>query len=460
MKSLARILFPMMMMVTENILAKDHITTLKNYIKTTYGHELMISDAQIRQLSWVMDNPQATPEMDHYKIKGIHKEVPRALSRLYNLQRLRSGTKEDFEKFIAPQKDIKDLNEEKAEKPEALSFESFRQLSAAIRPMDDYHYEGLAAAAIISAVTLSPTAIQKARLIPDLKIPTGSVTFLAATAPEAGKIYPLARALNKRFNTGNHLFEVAFMPDSHLRHMMYNEGSLAMYKHIDRGLANGSVSRDELRFWYYHWVINIAGFRGHLAPKGSLYLTQNTYNAMTAVKTVLDQIGSGEKAFNPIRAYLAKRTEWLQLEKHTRNTNEQLALASLAASLRLFSPEQGKQLYQAFRQLSPADQKRWGAYSQYQFTNTRTPAPTYAPALFANAVVEAGLADTVVKALPLFLDVIDEEQKMRKNGHLSLQVPVSFRKLSQQQQVDRLLHQPLKGIVTIDPVTGIASITK
>ena len=180
----------------------------------------------------------------HGKIKGIHKEVPRALSRLYNLQRLRSGTKEDFEKFIAPQKDIKALKEEKAEKTEALSFESFRQLSAAIHSMDDYHYEGLAAAAIISAVTLSPEAIQKARLIPDLKIPTDSVKFLAATAPEAGKIYPLAQAFNKRFNTGNHLFEVAFMPDSHLRHMMYNEGSLAMYEHIDRGLANGSVSRD------------------------------------------------------------------------------------------------------------------------------------------------------------------------------------------------------------------------
>ena len=67
MKSLARILFPMMMMVTENILANDNITTLKNYIKATYGHELVISDAQINQLSWVMDNPQATPEMDHYK---------------------------------------------------------------------------------------------------------------------------------------------------------------------------------------------------------------------------------------------------------------------------------------------------------------------------------------------------------------------------------------------------------
>ena len=181
---------------------------------------------------------------------------------------------------------------------------------------------------------------------------------------------------------------------------------------------------------------------------------------MTAVKTVLDQLGTDKKAFNPIRAYLAKRAEWLQLEKHTRSIDEQLALASLAASLRLFSPEQGKQLYRAFRQLTPADQKRWVAYSQYQFINTQTPAPTYAPALFANAVIEAGLADTVVKALPLFLDVIDKEQTMRKNGQLSLRVPVSFRELSQQKQVDRLLHQPLKGIVSIDRVTGIASITR
>ncbi|MET4710001.1 hypothetical protein [Endozoicomonas lisbonensis] len=402
MKTLARILFPMMMLAAESSLANANITTLRDYIKATYGQELVISDAQINQLSWVMDNPLATPEMDFYTVKGIHREVPRALSRLYNLQRLRSGTNEDFEKFIAPQKDAKALKVEKAEKVEILSADSFRQLSADIRALKDYQYEGLAAAAIISAVTLSPEAIKKARLIPNLKLPTDSVKFLAATAPEAGKIYPLAQALNKRFKTGNHLFEVAFMPDSHLRHMMYNEGSLAMYEHIDQGLANGSVSRDDLRFWYYHWVINIAGFRGHIAPKGSLYLTQDTYNAMTAVKSVLDQLGTRKKDFNPMRAYLAKRADWLQLDKLTQNTDEQQALASIAASLRLFSPEQGKQLYQAFRQLTPADQKRWLAYSQFQFTNTRTPAPTYAPALFANAVVEAGLTDTVVKVLPLF----------------------------------------------------------
>ena len=460
MKTLARILFPMLMLAAESSLANANITTLTNYIKDTYGQELIISDAQINQLSWVMDNPLATPEMDFYKVKGIHREVPRALSRLYNLQRLRSGSKEDFEKFIAPQKNVKALKDEKAEKVEILSADSFRQLSADIRALKDYRYEGLAAAAIISAVTLSPEAIKKARLIPSLKLPTDSVKFLAATAPEAGKIYPLARALNNRFKTGNHLFEVAFMPDSHLRHMMYNEGSLSMYEHIDQGLSSGSVSGDDLRFWYYHWVINITGFRGHLAPKGSLYLTQDTYNAMTAVKSVLDQLDTRKKDFNPMRAYLAKRSDWLQLDKLTQNTNEQLALASIAASLRLFSPEQGKQLYQAFRQLTPTDQNRWLAYSQYQFTNTRTPAPTYAPALFANAVSETGLAGTVIKVLPLFLDVIDKEQQMRKNGKLNLQVPVSFRKLSQHQQVHRLLHQSQKGSVAIDPVTGVASIAK
>ncbi|MET4710002.1 hypothetical protein [Endozoicomonas lisbonensis] len=49
---------------------------------------------------------------------------------------------------------------------------------------------------------------------------------------------------------------------------------------------------------------------------------------------------------------------------------------------------------------------------------------------------------------------------MRKNDKLSLQVPVSFRELSQHQQIHRLLHQSKKGAVTIDPVTGIASIAK
>ncbi|AMO57438.1 hypothetical protein GZ77_15345 [Endozoicomonas montiporae] len=453
MKTLARILFPMMLLATESILASDNITALRDYIKATYGEELMISDAQVSQLSWVMDNPHATPEMDHHKLAGMHKEVPRALSRIYNLQRLRSGTPQDYEQFIAPQK---------KEMVTPLSPDSFRQLSDAIRSMDEYHYEVLAAAAIISSVTLSPEAIKRARLVPDLKLPTDSVQFLAVTAPEASKIYPLAQLLSKRFKTGNHLFEIAFMPNSHLRHMMYNEGSLTMYEHIERGLSNGSVSRNDLTFWYYHWVINIAGFRGQIAPKGSLYLTQNTYNAMSAVKAVLDKLGKdkGNKSFNPMRAYLGKRADWLKLDHYTHNTDEQIALASIAASLRLFSPDQGKQLYQAFHKLSSKDQKRWLDYSHYQLSNTTTPAPTYAPALFANAVVEAGLADTIISVLPLFLDVIDKEQQMRKNGQLNPEVPVSFRLLSQHQQVHRLLHQLHRGLVIIDPVTGVASITK
>ena len=459
MKTLARILFPMMLLASEGLMANDNITTLRQYIKVTFGDELVISDAQISQLSWVMDNPHVTPEMDHHKLTKIHTEIPRALSRLYNLQRLRSGTPEDFEKFIAPQK-ASQKAPQKNEVPAPLSADSFNQLSEAIRSLKEYHYEGLAAAAIISSVTLSPEAIKRARQIPGLKLPTDSVKFLTATAPEAGKIYPLAEKLNHHFKTGNHLFEVAFMPDSHLRHMMYNEGSLAMYEHITRGLANGSVSRDDLKLWYYHWVINISGFRGQLAPKGSLYLTQNTYDAMTAVKSVLDQLDSGQKDLNPMLAYLKKRADWLKLDTQTRNADEQIALASIAASLRLFSPDQGRQLYQAFSRLSHKDQSRWLTYCQYQLTNTRTPAPTYAPALFANAVAEVGLADTVMKVLPLFLDVIDKEQQMRNNGKLGLEVPVSFRELGQHQQVHRLLQQPLSGSVTIDPVTGVASISK
>ena len=448
MKKLAQILFPMMMLVTESMLANDNITTLRDYIKVTYGNELSITGAQLNQLSWVMDNSNVTPEMDHHSTQTIHREIPRALSRLYSLQRLRSGTEQDFLKFIEPQE---------AAETNTLSMGSFKQLSKEIQTLSDHRYETLASAAIISAVSLSPTALVKTQLVIKGKLPTDSVKFLSATAPLASKIYPLANETNKRFKADNHLFTITFMPDSHLRHMMYNEGSLAMYEFIENGLKNGSLSHEDLNFWYLHWAINIAGFRGHLAPSGSIYLTQRTYNAMTAVKAVLDQLASG-KRINPMRSYLTKRAEWLEISELTSNTEEQLALASIAASLRLFTPEQGKRLYQAFRQLSSVDQKRWLTYSQYQFSNTKTPAPTYAPALFANTVVEAGLVDTIVKALPLFLDVIDKEKQMRKSGELSLNVPVSFRELSQHQQVHRLLNQPRKGSVSINPVTGIASI--
>lgn len=447
MKKLATILFPLVFMVSETLLANSNITSIRDYIKQTYGSNLLITDQQIRQLSWVMDNPFSSPELSHHTTT-IHREIPRALSRLYNLQRLRSGTEQDYLKFIAPQQTTG---------TEVLTHNSFKKLSRGIRTLDEKSYQTLAATALISAVTLSPIAIEKAEQALKHRPPADSSLFLSETAPKADQVYPLAREITRDSHSDNHRFSVAFMPHSHLRHMMYNEGSLAMYQYLKQGLQESSISQQDLDFWYYHWVINIAGFQGHVAPVGSVYLTQPTYNAMSYLKSVLDQLRLHPE-INPMELYLDQRAQWLRLNSLTSNKDEQLGVASLAAQLRLFTPQQGKELFAAFKGLQLRDQQRWLDFNHWQLTSTDSPAPTYAPALLANALAESNLADTVQKILPVFLAVIDREHSLRKDGVLPKSVPVSFLELSHHQQIHRLLTQHYTGKIVINPRTGIASL--
>lgn len=114
----------------------------------------------------------------------------------------------------------------------------------------------------------------------------------------------------------------------------------------DHSLA-GEIKQGDLDLWYSHWVVNIAGFRGHISPKGSLYLSQNTYRAMTLVKQMPDRM-IHEPRFNPMVHYLQRRGQWLHLNSMTSHPQEFMALASLAASLRLFAAEEGKQLYVSY----------------------------------------------------------------------------------------------------------------
>ena len=306
-------------------------------------------------------------------------------------------------------------------------------------------------------MTLSPAAVEKTKAIPNLKIPHDSVAFLSATAPYAGRIYPLAAMLSRKYNAGDHLLELAFLPDSHLRHMLYNEGTLAMYQTLTARLAKGSLSRGDLDFWYVYWAINIAGFQGHVSPKGSLYLTQPTFDAMTALKTVLDQTGT-ETTFNPMQAYLATRVKVLGLDQYSIEVNHQLALASLASLLRLSTPEDSQHLFHSFKQLPEHEQQRWFAYTHYQLTDTRNPTPTYAPAVFANALKHLPLTDTLAVALPLFLDVMDKEQMLRAENKLCSQTAVSFRELAQQDLSAHHLQQAGAGQIAIHPVTGMVSV--
>ncbi|MGI9283612.1 MAG: hypothetical protein ACR2PX_28890 [Endozoicomonas sp.] len=450
MKTLVKSLFLFLLFLPGlNPQASEAVNLVREYARVTYGKDLKITSSQIEQLSWVLDNPNITPEMSADRLpSSIHREVPRALSRLYALQLLRSGKEEDYDAFILPQKDLN---------MPVLTEQHFNQLSELIRGLDDESYDTLAAAALISAVTLSPTARERAYVLLGTKPPEDSTQFLAATAEKATSIYPLAKEIAKKYHSDGQKFTVVFLPDSHLRHMMYNEGSLNMYTTLKKGFQSGKLKPQDLNLWYAYWVDNIAGFRGHASAKGSLYLTENTYRAMNQIKTELDKLQK-DSDFNPVSSYLIERTQWLKLSNYKGlSTQEIQALGALAAMMRLFTPEEGSQLLIAFRKLPREQQKRWVKHVQSQLQTTVYATPTYAPALFANALILSNLAETVDKVLPFYLNALDTAAQSRNMGELPESTPLSFRVLANDKQVHTLLKKAQPKI-QIDPKTGLATL--
>lgn len=230
-----------------------------------------------------------------------------------------------------------------------------------------------------------------------------------------------------------------------------------MYSTLRKGFADSSIKQEDLDLWYAHWLVNIAGFHGYMAPVGSEYLTQRTFMAMSQVKVSLDKMYRDTKV-NPMQIYLQKRSNWLHLSSWTKKSEERQALASLAAMLRLFTPQDGKVLFSSFRELSAKDQQQWITHVDQQMKVLPEPAPTYAPVVFANAIKEAGIAKTIQKVLPLVINTYNLGQKMRSAGILESDVPLSFRELASEISVQRILSSEKPLIVDINPENGLATL--
>ncbi|WP_257265093.1 hypothetical protein [Endozoicomonas sp. ONNA2] len=446
-KTLPGVLLIWLLLASPPMVAENRQDPIRAYIHQHFADQLVVTREQIEQLSWVLANPVVTPELSAQRLPAsIHQEVPRALSRLYCLQLLRNGSNAAYKAFVAPQTD-----------PGGLSESSFQQLAREIARLDAVSYEVLQATAILDAVTLSAQARKRAAKALGKPVPEDSTNFLSVSAPCAGEIYPLARSIISKHPQAARLFEIVYLPHSHLRHMMYNEGSLSMYTVLDTGIQNKSISRDDLNLWYDHWVVNIAGFRGHAEPAGSVYLTQNTWRSMNQLKLLLDRLFS-EPKLNPMQVYLQKRGRWLHLNTLTRNPDEFIALASLGATARLFTPAEGRELYTSFKSLPENQQKQWIHHSRRQLTALATPSPTYGPAVYANAIAVAGLAQTVRRVLPVMLGVYQQAEQMRAAGQLAADVPLSFRELAREPMLGDILASHRQFTTAIDPDDGVAKL--
>jgi hypothetical protein len=424
------------------------VAKIEDYIKATYSEpKLQVSRAQIKQLSWVFNNPFKTNEMSVKAVEdGMHIEVKRALSRLYCLQLLREGGKAAYDKFVEAQNEA--LVRDKSS-PTPLSFDSFQVLSNQIRALNEAQHRALISSTIMSSVTLSPAAKELAGKLVG-KYPEDSVEFSASTVEKAMEMYPLVETLTE---AEQFWVRAAFPHHTHFRHMMYTEGGQGMFETLRQKITNKAILPQEIDVWYCHWMINITGFRGHLNPKGSLYLTENTFQDMMLLKTQIDELQKRPK-HDALTEYLKKRAGLLGFA----NTHDisSLVLAHIGAMLRLHTPAEGEELAKGFNALDEKVRKE--ITHQYFESLTKVElTPTYGPALFANVLAKTkDIGRTVQVCLPFYANAYANYRQLVATKQMASDVALNFNESASSSSVDKLLAMKKDevAVMQIDVRTG------
>ncbi len=443
--------------------------------------EVNMSNAEIEQLSWSIRAGNHSPEKAMIDVVGAdpsHMEVRRCISRLYCEEQLHNFS---FQSFVQNQPTDNEYSP-------ALTQPQFARLSAKFSSQDPLTRDCLRVSTIVSSVPLSPKAREKADAVLGKDNYTiDSVEFLAETfhnIDHAKQIYPLVAELFAKYPHAQDQaritkrLQAAFPSKQHYRHMMYTEGNQTMFDALLNKVRAGVYDEEAFQFWVAHWTVNITGFRGHLSPKGSLYLTSNTFQAMQALEATLGRIFNEELSSGDLlNDYLDKRWQAAflnlgDLPDRNLDIKEKRLLAHVAAMMRLHHPEEGEALLEGYR-LIPRYVQKALLDIYFSVPAANEPTPTYAPALFENGidlrkkmlqkedailrhvqerffsprVKKKGeslvrliaIADVVVGLLPLYLDGLRVYQKARAANQINANQPLSFMSLANKQEVIDLL---------------------
>ncbi|MCS5710916.1 DUF6829 domain-containing protein [Candidatus Berkiella aquae] len=435
-----------------------------------------LTQTQIEQLSWSIRgivSPEKAFESD-----PAHMEVKRCLARLFCEQQLHSL--EGYPAFTNNQPTTDEYSP-------ALTQEQYQKLSERFQALDDIARSVLRVSTMVSSVPLSPKARERADAVLGKDNYTlDSVEFLADTfrnIQHARAIYPVVEELFQAHPEHEHaritkLLQAAFPSRQHYRHMMYTEGNQTMFDALRERVQNGSIDKESFDFWRCHWTINITGFRGHVDPHGSLYLTSNVFEAMMALETTLERLFTEENVTSQVllNDYLDKRwQDFLKmgdLPDREITISEKRLLAHIGAMMRLYHPDEGQALLEGYRFIPKTLMKEL-SQAYFNIPANNEPTPTFAPALYENGIdfrkkmlkkedgilrqVEerffgnnlkkkadslvrlVAIADVVVGVLPLNLAALKEYRNLRNQDKIAATQPLSFMALANKNEVMEIL---------------------
>lgn len=405
---------------------------LHKYIDTHFSRRITISPQQISQLSWVIDHNKRSFDMDaRVHDPKMHIEVVRALTRLYCMQLLRSGSQEDYEDFVASQVNQNITN--------SLTFASFKKLSKHLQNLSQADYGLLETATILSAVSLSKYAANLAQFMPqNPQLANDNLEFLATTLRNDADIYPLARSISNENSAAKKVLYILFPPQTNFRHMLYAEGGVGMFKYLRTMIKHQYISQQEIDLWYAHWIVNIAGFRGHVSQRGSLYLSESVFQSMTFLKSKIDHMLHSPN-YDPLIPYLEYRADLLGLNNLPQQ--QKITLAHLGAMLRMYNVTDGNALRVAFYALSAQQQKQITDYFNQGLQDNDRPAVTYFPALYSNTLnlVNGDTSSALNIALPIYSNALSLYTKRIRNKELNAGIALNFNKLSASKNIRRII---------------------
>lgn len=357
-----------------------------------------LSETETEQLSWLEGHEQRSYDMDVYATTNeySHIEVPRAIVRIRCLELLQDGDSRSYQEFVS------------AQNTSCLSFTNFKKLSAFIKRLTPNQILLLRKAVIITATSLTPQARAQ---IPEIEVLNSSLDFSAA----------LVRATN-----AERQLYCMFPPQTNFRHMLYAESGNNMFKTLQTMIQLKYMGQTELDLWFAYWIVNMAGFRGHVDQRGSIYLTEHIASSMLYLKDLLDQMLLAPE-YPVLSNYLQYRVRLIGLQEMP--AEQQVVFGHLAGLLNLHTPLQGRMLYASFMQLPSKTRQDLVNFFNCDIHGF---APiSYVPALFSNALLYADNDFSLVlsQLLPIYMDAV----------RLSAGKGASFNQLSQTENIKKLL---------------------
>lgn len=409
---------------------------IRSYIHKNFPASFNINNDIISQLSWTFYHDKRTNDLDAQVVDPkSYVEVSRGLTRLYCAQLLRAGTMDAYSQFVNAQL--------AAGIKEPLTFYSFTNLSIHIQRLSKLDFELLEIAVVLPSISLSRQSAALAQDAINLKfVINDNLGFLASTLRNENSIYPLVAKVTQNNASAKKLLYILFPPQTNFRHMLYTEGGACLFTYLRTMIVHGFIDKSGLDLWYAHWIINIAGFRGHIDQRGSLYLQEPVAQSMQKLKLCIYEMLESPNV-NPLLPYLEYRARLLGLEHLPED--DKLFLTHLGCLLRLYSVVEGEKLYASVMQL-PLSKRDFvkkhflaGIHDPLQINHM------YMPAFFGNALALTNndIKIVVQHMLPIYNAALQQADKQK------ISMPLSFYELSFSKNLKKLLSNNHNTIPTI-----------